>query len=354
MVILQLALPTTSSANLRPKLPVLVANKQLFLLACVYPIHSNLNIPLHCLALQIVSIVFWRWIRVSAISADKEKIRRGCSYSRQLQLIDAVVSNCINSNITKIYALTQFNSTSLNSHLCRAYSGVGLEVVAAYQSPEARDGFRELLMLMDYQKLIQAHRQSKADITIVALSAEISRETGLGILEVNLKIKLLSLARVGKYGIYVVKKEIMIKLLSEHFPKANGFGSEVIPGAISIGMKVEAFAFDGYWEDMRNIEAFYKQIWKSQENRRSSFYDRDSPLYTLPRNLPPTLITDAVITDSIIWRWRCEIRGTIVGLRTKIGDRAVIEDSVIMALISTKHASISTYLSHQCVSSARG
>lgn len=64
------------------------------------------------------------------------------------RLIDVVVSNCINSNITKIYALTQFNSTSLNSHLSRAYSGVGLgkegfvEVIAAYQSPEDQGWFQ--------------------------------------------------------------------------------------------------------------------------------------------------------------------------------------------------------------------
>lgn len=64
------------------------------------------------------------------------------------RLVDAVVSNCINSNITKIYALTQFNSTSLNSHLSRAYTGAGLgkegfvEVIAAYQSPEDQDWFQ--------------------------------------------------------------------------------------------------------------------------------------------------------------------------------------------------------------------
>lgn len=64
------------------------------------------------------------------------------------RLIDAVVSNCINSNIDKIYALTQFNSTCLNSHLSRAYSGVGLghegfvQVIAAYQGPDDRGWFQ--------------------------------------------------------------------------------------------------------------------------------------------------------------------------------------------------------------------
>ncbi|CBI24766.3 unnamed protein product, partial [Vitis vinifera] len=390
MVILQLALPTTSSANLRPKLPSL-GGKQ----ATVPPslCVSNSQQSEHPASLSrpanrqsVAAIVFGDGSESQLYPLTKRRSEGAVHIAGSYRLIDAVVSNCINSNITKIYALTQFNSTSLNSHLCRAYSGVGLEVVAAYQSPEARGWFQgtadavrrclwlveehpvaEFLVLpgyhlyrMDYQKLIQAHRQSKADITIVALSAEISRETGLGILEVNSENQVVEFSKrsekepatiisvsyfglsssLSQYfsgmGIYVVKKEIMIKLLSEHFPKANGFGSEVIPGAISIGMKVEAFAFDGYWEDMRNIEAFYQanmEITKKTDVGYN-FYDRDSPLYTLPRNLPPTLITDAVITDSIIGDGcildRCEIRGTIVGLRTKIGDRAVIEDSVIM------------------------
>lgn len=64
------------------------------------------------------------------------------------RLIDGVVSNCINSNITKIYALTQNNSTSLNSHILRAYSGACLanegfvEMIAAYQSADDKEWFQ--------------------------------------------------------------------------------------------------------------------------------------------------------------------------------------------------------------------
>lgn len=64
------------------------------------------------------------------------------------RLIDIVVSNCINSNIIKIYALSQFNSTSLYSHLSRAYPNIGLgkdgfvEILTAYQSPEEQGWFK--------------------------------------------------------------------------------------------------------------------------------------------------------------------------------------------------------------------
>ncbi|KAL2507205.1 Inactive glucose-1-phosphate adenylyltransferase small subunit 2 [Forsythia ovata] len=314
--------------------------------------------------------------------------------SGNYRLIDAVVSNCINSSITKIYALTQFNSTSLNSHLSRAYSGARLgkegfvEVIAAYQSPEDQDWFQgtadairrclwvleeypvvEFLVLpgyhlykMDYQKLIEAHRNSKADITVSVLSSSRDEVLGFGIFKVNAQSqvidfrenpemdssKSMSVKNSVKFddiahhnfpsmGIYVINKNIMRKLLMEYFPFANDLRSEVIPGAISLGMKIRAYQFDGYWEDMRSIGAYYRANMESTRktnNAYNSFYDIDSPVYTLPRNLPPTLITDAVITNSVIGDGcilsKCMIKGTVVGMRTIVGEGAIIEDSIIM------------------------
>ncbi|XP_058184220.1 inactive glucose-1-phosphate adenylyltransferase small subunit 2, chloroplastic isoform X1 [Rhododendron vialii] len=309
------------------------------------------------------------------------------------RLIDAVVSNCINSNINKIYALTQFNSTSLNSHLTRAYSGVGLgkegfvEVIAACQSPEYNGWFQgtadairrclwvleeypivEFLVLpghhlykMDYQKLIEAHRKKKSDVTCAVLTGKKNQVSEFGIFEVNSDNKVTNFRekpdknpmkpilvkrsvksndstskKFPGMGIYVINRDAMIKLLREHFPEANVLKSEVIPGAISLGMKVNAYRFDGYWEDMRSIEAFYDANMESTKkaNMGYNFYDKDSPLYTLPRNLPPSLVTDAVITDSVIGDGcilnKCSIKGTVVGMRTRIGDGALIEDSVLM------------------------
>ncbi|KAK9074805.1 hypothetical protein SSX86_003124 [Deinandra increscens subsp. villosa] len=304
------------------------------------------------------------------------------------RLIDAVISNCINSNIAKVYALTQFNSTSLNSHLSRAYSGgllanqEFLEVIAAYQSPEDDNWFQgtadamrrclwvleqypavEFLVLpghhlykMDYQKLLEAHRNNKADVTVSVLDSMRDYNTGFGSFNVGSGnqvigfekepdlIPVMSLSVQGSkfnekfssMGIYVMNRHVMIKLLKESFPKANDLKNEVIPGAISLGLKVHAYQFDGYWEDMRSIEAYYKANMESteKENMKYNFHDRDFPLYTLPRHLPPSLVTDAVITDSTIGDGcilnRCSIRSSIIGPRTRVGDGAVIEDSVIM------------------------
>ncbi|XP_075488182.1 inactive glucose-1-phosphate adenylyltransferase small subunit 2, chloroplastic isoform X2 [Primulina tabacum] len=319
------------------------------------------------------------------------------------RLIDAVVSNCINSNISKIYAITQFNSTSLNSHLSRAYSGTNLikegfvEVIAAYQSPEDKGWFQgtadsirrclwmleeypvlEYLVIpgyhlykMDYQKLIDVHRSSKADITVSVLSKRRNEDLGIGIFELDAKNQVIKfkedqelkasksisvedskeLDNIAKrnfpsMGIYVINRNTMIKLLREYFPSANDLKSEVIRGAVSLGLKVQAYQFDGYWEDMRSIEAYYRvnmELTRRTNKAFNSFYDRDTPLYTLPRCLPPTLINDAVIADSVIADGcilsRCKIKGTVVGVMTRVADEAVIEDSIIMGADTYSHQS---------------
>ncbi|KAH7547652.1 hypothetical protein FEM48_Zijuj01G0332600 [Ziziphus jujuba var. spinosa] len=348
-----------------------------------------------CRSQSVAAIVFGDGSESRLYPLTKRRSEGAIPIAANYRLIDAVVSNCINSNINRIYALTQFNSTCLNSHLSRAYSGIeGLgheayvQVIAAYQGGDDKGWFQgnadavrrclwlleeypvsEFLVLpgnhlyrMDYQKLINAHRKSKADITIAVSSASRNHDPGFGFLQVNSKNQVLEfrlrleekpidfvsvksstnfsdIAPNGfpSMGIYLINRQTIKGLLEEHFPTANDFRSEVIPGAISKGMKVQAYVFGGYWEDMKSIEAFYQANMQSTKNANlgyNSFHNIESPLYTLPRRLPPTLITDAVITDSVIGGGciinRCKIKGAVIGMGAKIGEGVIIEDSVII------------------------
>ncbi|XP_055821936.1 inactive glucose-1-phosphate adenylyltransferase small subunit 2, chloroplastic-like, partial [Solanum dulcamara] len=332
---------------------------------------------------NVAAIVFGDGSNSRLYPLTKRRSEAALPIAGNYRLIDAVVSNCINSNIKKIYALTQFNSASLNSHLSRAYSGsrIGneafVDVIAAYQSPEGKgwfqgtaDAIRRCLWVleeypivnflvlpgyhlykMDFQELLKVHCNNRADITVAVLSSRRDKDKELGTFQVNSKNQVISFKdnpemRVqnseisqDKYvsmDIYVVNKDAMVKLLTEYHPMANDFRKEVVPGAISLGMNVYAHKFSGYWEDMRSIEAYYQANMESIKNTKKAYslYDKDSLLYTLPRHLPPTQITDAAITDSVIgdgcFLNRCKIRGTVVGMRTRVGDGAIIEDSVIM------------------------
>uniref|UniRef100_A0A0E0LZH2 Glucose-1-phosphate adenylyltransferase n=1 Tax=Oryza punctata TaxID=4537 RepID=A0A0E0LZH2_ORYPU len=329
----------------------------------------------------------------------KKRAKPAVPLGANYRLIDIPVSNCLNSNVSKIYVLTQFNSASLNRHLSRAYgnniSGYKnegfVEVLAAQQSPEnpnwfqgTADAVRQYLWLfeehnvmeflilagdhlyrMDYQKFIQAHRETDADITVAALPMDEERATAFGLMKIDDEGRIIEFAEkpkgeklksmmvdttilgldterakelpyIASMGIYVFSKDVMLKLLRENFPAANDFGSEVIPGATEIGMRVQAYLYDGYWEDIGTIEAFYNANLGITKKPVPdfSFYDRSAPIYTQPRYLPPSKVLDADVTDSVIGEGcvirHCTINHSVVGLRSCISEGAVIEDSLLM------------------------
>ncbi|XP_018833268.1 glucose-1-phosphate adenylyltransferase small subunit, chloroplastic/amyloplastic [Juglans regia] len=330
----------------------------------------------------------------------KKRAKPAVPLGANYRLIDIPVSNCLNSNISKIYVLTQFNSASLNRHLSRAYASnvMGgyknegfVEVLAAQQSPEnpnwfqgTADAVRQYLWLfeehnvleflilagdhlyrMDYERFIQAHRETDADITVAALPMDEKRATAFGLMKIDEEGRIVEFAEkpkgdqlkamrvdttilgldderakempyIASMGIYVVSKNVMLDLLRDKFPGANDFGSEVIPGATSIGMRVQAYLYDGYWEDIGTIEAFYNANLGITKKPVPdfSFYDRSSPIYTQPRYLPPSKMLDADVTDSVIGEGcvikNCKIHHSVVGLRSCISEGAVIEDALLM------------------------
>ncbi|KAK3121507.1 hypothetical protein QOZ80_8BG0654830 [Eleusine coracana subsp. coracana] len=329
----------------------------------------------------------------------KKRAKPAVPLGANYRLIDIPVSNCLNSNISKIYVLTQFNSASLNRHLSRAYgNNIGgyknegfVEVLAAQQSPDnpnwfqgTADAVRQYLWLfeehnvmeflilagdhlyrMDYEKFIQAHRETDADITVAALPMDEKHATAFGLMKIDEEGRIIEFAEkpkgeqlkamsvdttilglddarakempyIASMGIYVFSKDVMLKLLRDQFPGANDFGSEVIPGATSEGMRVQAYLYDGYWEDIGTIEAFYNANLGITKKPVPdfSFYDRSAPIYTQPRHLPPSKVLDADVTDSVIGEGcvikNCKIHHSVVGLRSCISEGAIIEDTLLM------------------------
>jgi glucose-1-phosphate adenylyltransferase len=231
------------------------------------------------------------------------------------RLIDIPVSNCINSEIFKIYVLTQFNSASLNRHIARAYNFSGfsdgfVEVLAAQQTPENPNWFQgtadavrqyiwmlqdwdveEFLILsgdhlyrMDYRQFIQRHRDTNADITLSVIPIDDRRASDFGLMKINESGRVIDFSEkpkgealaqmrvdttvlgltkeqaalqpyIASMGIYVFKKDVLIKLLKESLERTD-FGKEIIPDAAK-DHNVQAFLFDDYWEDIGTIEAFY-------------------------------------------------------------------------------------------------
>lgn len=277
------------------------------------------------------------------------------------RLIDIPVSNCINSDILKIYVLTQFNSASLNRHITRTYNFSGfqegfVEVLAAQQTPEdptwfqgTADAVRKYLWLfkewddidqylilsgdhlyrMDYRQFLETHQENNADITISVLPIDEKRASDFGLMKINDEGRIIDFSEkpkgddikkmrvdtttlglpsdqaekypyIASMGIYVFNKEVMHHLLQENSQHTD-FGKEVIPAA-STQYNVQAHLFNDYWEDIGTIEAFYNAnlALTQQPQPPFSFYDEKAPIYTRARHLPPTKLLDAQIMESII------------------------------------------------------
>ncbi len=310
------------------------------------------------------------------------------------RLIDIPVSNCINSEIYKIYVLTQFNSASLNRHIARAYNFGGfsdgfVEVLAAQQTPENPNWFQgtadavrqylwmlqewdvdEFLILsgdhlyrMDYRQFIQRHRDTNADITLSVIPIDDRRASDFGLMKIDnsgrvidfsekpkgdalakmrVDTTILGLTKeqaelqpyIASMGIYVFKKDVLIKLLKESLARTD-FGKEIIPDAAK-DHNVQAYLFDDYWEDIGTIEAFYNAnlALTKQPLPPFSFHDEAAPIYTRARYLPPSKLLNCNITESMIGEGcilkNCRIQHSVLGVRSRIESGSVIEETLIM------------------------
>jgi glucose-1-phosphate adenylyltransferase len=278
------------------------------------------------------------------------------------RLIDIPISNCINSEIDKIYVLTQFNSASLNRHLTMTYNlsaGFGqgfVEVLAAQQTPDSPSWFEgtadavrkyqwlfqdwdvdhylilsgDQLYRMDYSQFVQHHIDSRADLSVGALPVDAAQAEGFGLMRTDgegqirefrekpkgeaLQSMRVETARLGlsaeeaerrpylaSMGIYVFSHDTLFDLLNKN-PQATDFGKEIIPQALARGDRLQAYIFNDYWEDIGTIGAFYEAnlALTDQPNPAFSFYDERFPIYTRPRYLPPSKLQDAQVTASII------------------------------------------------------
>lgn len=310
------------------------------------------------------------------------------------RLIDIPVSNCINSEILKIYVLTQFNSASLNRHLNRSYIFSGfregfVEVLSAQQTKDNSGWFQgtadavrqfidsikewdvdEYIILsgdhlyrMDYSKFIRHHRKSNADITLSVVPIDEKRASSFGLMKIDDQGRVIDFSEkpkgedlknmqvdttvlgltpeaakaspyIASMGIYVFKKEVLIDLLAKNLDQTD-FGNEIIPGAAQ-DYNLQAYLFKGYWEDIGTIESFYEAnlALTKQPQPDFSFYDEKAPIYTRPRYLPPSKLLDCQITESMIGEGcilkECRINHSVLGVRTRIEANCTIEDTLIM------------------------
>jgi glucose-1-phosphate adenylyltransferase len=308
------------------------------------------------------------------------------------RLIDIPISNCLHAGLKQIFVLTQFNSASLNRHIAQTYrldvfSDGFVEVLAAEQTPESSDWFQgtadavrqaarhfvgydadhylilagDHLYRMDFCDLIDSHIETRADITIAAQPVSPAEATQMGIFlfddrgqmggfeekpnAARLSEMGSSVPRgaimtggvtpdkpfVASMGIYVFSRDVLLEMLEQ---PGIDFGKELIPKALAT-RQVNPYIFRGYWADVGTIDAFYDaNIQLTRRDAPFNFFHARWPIYTHPRFLPGTRIHNSTIDSCIVAEGcslqQCEIRDSVVGIRTHVNVGAKITRSVLL------------------------
>lgn len=310
------------------------------------------------------------------------------------RLIDVPISNCINSNINRMYVLTQFNSVSLHRHIRQTYNfdlfhNGFVEILAAQQTLGGADwyqgtadavrkqvrflkeyGIKHVLILsgdqlyrMNFNEMLATHINANADVTISTVPVHGEAARGFGIMQLNDSGRVVdfvekpkddaSLAKVrtpaawieGKgieangreylasMGIYLWNRDLLVDLLES--TSHDDFGQHIFPMAIK-NHHVQTHLFDGYWEDIGTIKAFYDcNLALTDANPPFLFADRRAPIFTRPRFLPSTrmascTVRDSLIADGCFIGTSTIIEKSVVGMRTHIGKDVTLKNSVLM------------------------
>jgi glucose-1-phosphate adenylyltransferase len=302
------------------------------------------------------------------------------------RLVDIPISNCLHSNISRIFVLTQFNSASLNKHIKNTYhfstfSTAFVDILAAEQTPTSGGWFQgtadavrqslhhlathdfdyvlilsgDQLYQMDFEEMIQQHIDRNADISIATIPVHVNDVPGFGILKTdsdNLITSFVEKPKTGfadlvsdvseemkeqgriylaSMGIYIFNRQLLYDLLegNDH----TDFGKEIIPQSIA-GHKVISYQYEGYWTDIGTIKSFFDaNLGLTDDIPQFNLFNKNQ-IYTRARMLPPTKISGTLIDRSIIADGciinAAHIIHSIIGIRTRIGIASEIESCYVM------------------------
>jgi glucose-1-phosphate adenylyltransferase len=323
-----------------------------------------------------------RGVRLFPLTRDRAK--PAVPLAGKYRLIDIPISNCINSGISRVAVLTQYNSVSLHLHIARTYifdtfhSG-WVQILAAEQTPSSESWYqgtadavrKQLLEIqsagcsyvlvlagdhlyrMDYSEMAKYHWDNDADITVAVQPVPKEDAPRLGILkrapdgrivdfyekpkDPIVQAGLVSrddpnLPFLGSMGNYLFKTKVLIDLLMNS--SDDDFGGEVIPKAIK-SMKVFGFDFTGYWVDIGTIRAFYEtNLALTRPDSPFNLHDPARPIYTRQRHLPSSVIDGATLSNVVLADGchicRANISNSVIGLRSYIADDVEMSGVVMM------------------------
>jgi glucose-1-phosphate adenylyltransferase len=333
--------------------------------------------------------------RLSPLTKDRSK--PAVPIAGKYRLIDIPISNCINSGVRRIFVLTQFNSASLNQHIKNTYnfdhfSRGFVDILAAEQTPDNPGWFQgtadavrqsirhtqvhdhdyvlilsgDQLYQMDFLAMVKEHIAKGAELSIATIPVNAKDAPGFGIMKVDKAGMIESFVEkpkadtlgdwvspVGKeekkkgkiylasMGIYIFNKTTMLRLLEEN-ENATDFGKEIIPAAITSGMRVASYQYNGYWTDIGNIGSFFEaNLELTDPIPEFNLFDSNNRIFTRARILPPgkfygTTLKKTVMAEGVISHAKLFDR-CVVGIRSRVGEKSVLRNVIMMGADYYEH-----------------
>lgn len=348
--------------------------------------------PSPFLSQDVVALILGGGAGTRLFPLTKDRAKPAVPLAGKYRLVDIPISNCINSNLKRIFLLTQFNSSSLHRHIQQSYhfdefSRGFVEIMAAQQTPGNMQWYQgtadavrrnlthfdnhahELVLIlsgdqlyrMDFKPVIERHLNAGADVTVAAIPVRGPAAGAFGIMGIDAERRIrqfvekpkepatlegLRVSRelhselgtrgrgdlyLASMGIYVFGRRVLAQALEGTHAD---FGKDIIPELINT-RRVFSHVYQGYWEDIGTIPAFYEaNLDLCEPVPKFNFFDNNAPIYTHARYLPASQIVSSriekgaisegcVITEAVITR-------SLIGLRSRIQKGACIRDSILM------------------------
>ena len=324
--------------------------------------------------------------RLYPLTATRSK--PAVSIAGKYRLVDIPISNCINSEIKRIFVLTQFNSASLNRHIKNTYhfsffSSAFVDVLAAEQTPGNNTWFQgtadavrqsmhhflshdfdyalilsgDQLYQMDFNEMVRSHKKNKAEISIATIPVNAKDATSFGILKTNEKDAITSFIEkpsadllpewtsevsdemkkdgrnyLASMGIYIFNRDLLVKLMKDS--NTIDFGKEIIPNAIETN-RVFSHQYEGYWTDIGNIDSFFEANLGLTDNfPKFDLYSKQKRIYTHARMLPTTKISGTILDKTVVAEGCIinagKIEHSVIGIRSRIDAESTVINTYMM------------------------
>ena len=322
----------------------------------------------------------------------KHRAKPAVPISGKYRLVDIPISNCINSEIKRVYLLTQFNSASLHRHISQSYkfdqfTHGFVEILAAEQTLSDSSWYQgtadavrqhlahflnhrfdyflilsgDQLYNINFREVITQHVESKAELTVATIPVQRESVPGFGIMKISddnritefvekpkekgvidsLRMPTVTKEQIGaavnddlylaSMGIYVFNRDVLVELLDNDL---TDFGKHIIPLALE-KLRAYSYVYQGYWEDVGTIRTFFEaNLDAASALPKFNFFDMTAPIFTRPRYLPASKINGAtidraVLSDGCIIN-RAQISNSVVGVRSVVGDGTILNRTVVM------------------------